>query len=95
MPPFCRLILLRLSHPDETRLQAAARDLARQLSGMPPGTITLLGPAPAPIAKLRGRYIYHLLLKVAGRRSVIEAALNEWKAPEGLRWSIDIDPQRF
>ncbi len=95
MPPFCRLILLRLSHPDEAKLQAAARHLARQLGQIPPGIITLLGPAPAPIVRLRGRYFYHLLLKVAGRRSAIEAALNEWKAPEGLRWSIDIDPQRF
>ena len=95
MPPFCRLILLRLSHPNEEQLQSAARHLAQHLRHIPFEVMTLLGPAPAPISKLRGRYIYHLLLKVAGRRSAIESALDEWMAPDGLRWSIDIDPQRF
>jgi primosomal protein N' (replication factor Y) len=56
----------------------------------------LLGPAPAPIARLRGRHRFQVLLKHAradalravGRR-VLEAAE---RLPEGVRASIDLNP---
>jgi primosomal protein N' (replication factor Y) (superfamily II helicase) len=56
------------------------------------------GPAPAPIARVRGRHRVRLLVK-ADKAAPLQAALAEWvaqlKPPAGLRVAIDIDPQSF
>jgi primosomal protein N' (replication factor Y) len=58
----------------------------------------VFGPAPAPIARIRGRHRVRILVK-ASKSSPIQAALTEWtalfKLPNSLRLSIDIDPQSF
>ena len=58
----------------------------------------VFGPAPAPIARIRGRHRVRLLVK-AQKSAPIQAALGEWlaqfKLPKSLRLSIDIDPQSF
>jgi primosomal protein N' (replication factor Y) len=58
----------------------------------------VFGPAPAPIARIRGRHRVRILVK--SKKSVsIQAAISEWvaqfKLPKSLRLSIDIDPQSF
>ncbi len=63
----------------------------------PPLLVRALGPAPAPFAKLRGAYRYHLqtmgapgdLLREAARR-VIEA--RDLKRPRDVQWIVDVDP---
>ena len=58
----------------------------------------LYGPAPAPIARIRGRHRVRLLIK-AEKTAPLQAAVAEWLA--GVRWkgdirlSVDIDPQSF
>ncbi|MCP1169696.1 primosomal protein N', partial [Limimaricola sp. ASW11-118] len=58
----------------------------------------LFGPAPAPIARVRGRHRVRLLVK-AEKTAPLQAALAEWAAqvrlPANLRLAIDIDPQSF
>lgn len=63
-PPFRRLALLRVSSPDRTEGETAARDLARRAvaCGAPYG-VEVLGPAPAPLERLRGRYRFQVLLR--------------------------------
>lgn len=55
----------------------------------------VLGPAPPPIAKLRGRYRQHLLLQ-ANQATTLNRILRqvsaEIKTPEDIQWVIDIDP---
>ena len=57
-----------------------------------------LGPAPAPLALLRGRYRYRLLLN-ARRTAQVQHVIRDWLAPlrfaPGVRVSIDIDPYSF
>lgn len=58
----------------------------------------ILGPAPAPLSLLRGRYRYRLL--VNARRStelqrVIRAWLDPLRFPQGVRVAVDIDPYSF
>jgi primosomal protein N' (replication factor Y) len=57
--------------------------------------IRILGPAPAPIAKLRGQYRFHALIQFANRQSLHpifgELQLTE-KTPDNIQWIIDIDP---
>ena len=58
----------------------------------------LYGPAPAPIARIRGRHRVRLLVK-ADKAAPIQRALLDWVAPlewpASVRVSIDIDPQSF
>ena len=95
-PPFGRLAALIISAEDERLADQIARALARaapQKEG-----IEVLGPAPAPIALLRGRHRRRLLLKT--RRDIaVQPILHEWLAcvpiPRQVRLDVDIDPVSF
>ncbi|MBE0554923.1 MAG: primosomal protein N', partial [Rhodobacteraceae bacterium] len=56
------------------------------------------GPAPAPVARARGRHRVRLLVKAA-KTAPVQAAVAEWvaqlKLPANLRLTVDIDPQSF
>jgi primosomal protein N' (replication factor Y) len=55
----------------------------------------VLGPAPAPIAKLRGKYRFHLLLlDHSGEqlRDAVQAATMNLQTPEEIQWIVDVDP---
>lgn len=58
----------------------------------------ILGPAPAPLSLLRGRYRYRLLIN-ARRSSDLQTVLRDWlallKFPQGVRLAVDIDPYSF
>ncbi|MBL4691551.1 MAG: primosomal protein N', partial [Rhodospirillales bacterium] len=96
MPPFGRLAALIVSGTDEGVVDAAARRLGRtQPSG---NGMIVLGPAPAPMALLRGRHRRRLLLKTA-RDVNIQAVLRDWLAraevPRKARVQVDVDPYSF
>ena len=58
-------------------------------------SIRVLGPAPAPMAKLRGRYRFHLQVHARDRermRQAISQATSGLKLPEDVQWVVDIDP---
>jgi primosomal protein N' (replication factor Y) len=96
MPPFGRLAALILAGPDAETVDGAARTLARNA---PRGDgIEVLGPAPAPLAILRGRHRRRFLLKC--RRDIApQPLLRSWlapvKLPGSVRLQIDIDPYSF
>ena len=96
MPPFGRLAALIVSGPHEPSVRETARALAR--SAPRQGGIEVLGPAPAPLAILRGRYRYRLLVK-APRETQLQRPLRAWLAANpvtrGLRIQTDIDPYSF
>ena len=58
----------------------------------------VFGPAPAPIARIRGRHRVRLLVK-APKGAALQAAVSEWIAqvrlPAQMRLTVDIDPQSF
>jgi primosomal protein N' (replication factor Y) len=58
--------------------------------------VTVLGPAPAPVEKLRGKFRYHMLLgsQVEGSlQKVLRHAKTTIKSIDDVQWIIDIDPQ--
>ena len=96
MPPFGRLAALILSSADADGIDRIARELARAAPSGP--GILVLGPAPAPLALLRGRHRRRFLLKC--RRDIapqplIRAWLAKVKLPGNLRLQVDIDPYSF
>ena len=62
MPPFSRLISVIISGRNEINVEKEARRIARELSSG--NDITVLGPVPAPLARLRGKYRHRLLIKL-------------------------------
>jgi primosomal protein N' (replication factor Y) len=95
-PPFGRLAALILSGPDEDAVDAVARRLARAAPRY--DQVRVLGPAPAPLARLRGRHRRRFLLKTS-RGVSIQRLLSEWLAkvrpPSSVRIQIDVDPYSF
>jgi primosomal protein N' (replication factor Y) len=95
-PPYGRLAALIVSADAADAADATARDLAR---AAPRGNgILVLGPAPAPLAILRGRHRRRLLLKT--RRDIaVQPLLREWLAQVTVRGSarvdVDVDPMSF
>jgi len=96
MPPYGRLAAVIVSAND----LAAAMAFAQQLAASAPHTadIRVLGPAPAPLALIRGRHRVRLLLH-AGRGVNVPAVLRAWLAgakPSGsVRMAVDVDPYAF
>jgi primosomal protein N' (replication factor Y) len=95
-PPYGRLAALIVSADSAIMADTVARDLGW---AAPRGDgIVVLGPAPAPMALLRGRHRRRLLLKV--RRDVaVQPILRAWlgavKVPRGGRVDVDVDPISF
>ncbi|PIE11641.1 MAG: primosomal protein N' [Rhodobacterales bacterium] len=98
MPPFGRLAGIILSGPDMAQVMDLGQHLARNDLPLRRVGAQVFGPAPAPIARIRGRHRVRLLIK-APRSAPLQAALAEWTGgltlPRDLRLQIDIDPQSF
>ena len=96
MPPFGRLVAFILSAADPELVDDAARMLAR---AAPRGDgLTILGPAPAPLAVLRGRHRRRFLLKCRrdlAPQPVVRRWLAQARLPSGVRLQIDVDPYSF
>ncbi|MFL0356102.1 primosomal protein N' [Erythrobacter sp. GH1-10] len=95
-PPFGRWAAIILSSEDEKE----AREAAVRLGDTRPqrDDLYILGPAPAPLALLRGRYRYRFLVN-ARRSANLQDTLREWldahDFPPGVRVGVDIDPYSF
>jgi primosomal protein N' (replication factor Y) len=95
-PPYGRLAALIVSADSAEAADLAARDLGREA---PSGDgVLVLGPAPAPLAVLRGRHRRRLLLKT--RRDIaVQPLLRTWlgavSTGGGVRIDVDVDPVSF
>jgi len=89
-PPFTRLALLTYSHPNDARCQKEAERMRDVLAGERDAkgidNLSLIGPAPAFIHRLRGRFRWQLIL----RGTELPTFLSPISLPQG--WTIDIDP---
>ncbi|MCB1783872.1 MAG: primosomal protein N' [Alphaproteobacteria bacterium] len=101
MPPFSRLCAVIVSGREETVVQEVAKALGRcspQGANDKGHRIQTLGPAPAPLARLRGKYRYRLLVR-ADKRIHLQKVVAGWiagvKVPSTVRVAVDIDPQSF
>ncbi|HYM82030.1 MAG TPA: primosomal protein N', partial [Candidatus Limnocylindria bacterium] len=98
-PPYVRLAAVLFAGKDEPEVERAAHALAAHLNpSLAAADVQMLGPAPQALARLRGKYRWHLLLKgarAAQVRKVAEHAL-EWSEsksrPHAVRVSVDVDP---
>lgn len=97
MPPYARLAGIIVSGRDERQ----TLEVAKALGATAPqqgASLQTLGPAPAPLARLRGRYRFRLLMradKSLNIQKTIAAWIDAHKIPASVRVQIDIDPQSF
>jgi primosomal protein N' (replication factor Y) len=95
-PPFGRLAAIILAGEDEALVDRVARRLGATAPKLP--GVTVLGPAPAAMAILRGRHRRRLLVKTK-REANLQAIVGDWLAqtaiPNAVRLQIDIDPYSF
>lgn len=96
LPPFGKLAAIILSGKNMKAVQQHAKQLAQAAPRIK--HIEVYGPAPAPIALLRGNYRMRLLLK-APRHVRIQPILREWLGrvamPSSIHCKVDVDPYSF
>jgi primosomal protein N' (replication factor Y) (superfamily II helicase) len=107
LPPYNRLIRTVVKGRHAAQVQRSAESLATTLRGMAEEKgrrggqkklLDILGPAPAPLSKLRGRYRWHLLLRgqdAGPLHAWAAAGVEAWSKKKplgGIRLEIDVDP---
>lgn len=94
-PPFARLVAVRVDGSDAALVQTAAKDAAARASTAGGSGLRILGPAEAPIPRLRGRVRWQVWLSGASRSelsSAVEAAATTPLSGD-VRLAVDVDPQ--
>ncbi len=98
MPPYGRLAGIIISAGEAAAAFDLGQHLARNDDAIRSAGGIVYGPAPAPIARVRGRHRVRLLVK-APKGASMQAAITRWlsgiKLPSQVRLSVDIDPQSF
>jgi len=95
-PPFGRYAAIVVSSENPN----AAEDIARRLGHTAPklDDLHIYGPAPAPLAQLRGRHRHRLLVHAA-RAVNVQGVITEWLGrvdwPSTVRVTVDVDPYSF
>lgn len=98
VPPYGRMAGIIISAPNPQAAFDLGQELARRTGPLLRVGAQVFGPAPAPIARIRGRHRVRLLVK-ADRGVALQPALAAWvgqlRLPAQVRLAIDIDPQSF
>jgi len=100
LPPYGRLGALIIQSSNLDNLENFVKELSFKVPKVHKNKdrIDILGPAPAPISKLRGLYRYRFLIKGKGEVR-LQAFIKEWlaniKVDKAIRIKIDIDPYNF
>ena len=98
-PPFSRMAIIRFDAVQEADALDAANAVADAVRSRAGTKITVLGPSPAPLPRLRNRFRFHTMLRAQDRgalRSGIEMAL--WmmeQLPSRVRAYVDVDPMQI
>ena len=96
MPPFSRLISIIISSKSENLLHDVCYNLLEKFPRY--NDVKILGPAPAPLSFLRGRYRNRFLIKSPKNtfsQDIVKNWIENTKIPKQIRISIDVDPYTF
>lgn len=98
LPPFSYMALVRAEAADGREAHAFLRQIAESIDSSKRGTLDVLGPAPAPMERIGGRFRAQLLLQ-SDKRSTLNDSLSRlcveidgMPGARRCRWSIDVDP---
>jgi primosomal protein N' (replication factor Y) len=95
IPPFGRLARLVARGANEGAVSTFLKSLAEAFEARKAGDVRVLGPAPAPIAKIKNLFRFHLQLRATAPRP-LQASLHEvlpaFPPPQGVELAVDVDP---
>ena len=98
MPPFGRLAGIILKGQNLNNVFNVANHMVKNAQTLDIINAQVFGPAPAPIARVRGNHRVRILVK-ASKETMLQSSLMKWrnsfKIPKDIQISIDIDPQSF
>jgi primosomal protein N' (replication factor Y) len=93
MPPFSKLAIIMITAANQLKAHQFAKNIVASAPVI--NGIKILGPAPALISKLKGRYRYNILL-VANKNLGIQQYLSNWlksvQIPSYVGMKVDLDP---
>jgi primosomal protein N' (replication factor Y) len=95
-PPFCALANVLVRSQKQEDALALSTELGRLLDPAPEG-LKILGPAEAPVPKLKSEFRYQLLIKAANRKRLNETLRELQRFAQERKWGptslvIDVDP---
>jgi len=90
-PPFCHLCLIKVKSKDASRAESSAKEIRDSIED-----VNVKGPTPAPIMKMRGMYIWQILLYHEERERIISALkkISSMKL-KGVKIEFNLDPINF
>ncbi|MFJ9499818.1 primosomal protein N' [Brevibacillus centrosporus] len=97
-PPYFRLVLLTFSHEDVPVVIRSAHTMADYLRQRLAETTILLGPVASPIARVKDRFRFQIMLKyrdepqLSALLAQATAAFDEWNKQQKVLMTIDVDP---
>jgi primosomal protein N' (replication factor Y) len=95
-PPLAALVQIIVSEQREAQAWRIANDVGSALEAASAGRLTITGPGPAPIERLRGLHRMQLLVRSAGRRRLVETVAEALAPFEGKSARraihVDVDP---
>jgi primosomal protein N' (replication factor Y) len=97
-PPLTRMVNIRLSSRNPRDADKGIRQLAKTGATMLKtleGKVEMLGPSPAPLFQIKGKYYWHLLLKgerVSSLQRLSRSLLKEGRTLKGVLVEVDVDP---
>lgn len=96
-PPYSSLIRLIVRGDVEDATAAFAQRLVDELATLVADSVSyrVLGPAPAPITRVREKYRFHLLLvtdELSQLSEPLEQLIQQLPGPDTIQWVIDVDP---
>lgn len=100
-PPYVRLINLQISSANKDRGRAGIDIIGRLAKHVvlnkQLATVEILGPAEAPVSKIRGRYRWQILLKGGDTKAqiIMVDIIRAEAAKRGLEVKVDVDPMNF
>jgi primosomal protein N' (replication factor Y) len=94
-PPFSRMANIICSHERESAAKAQASAVAAALFAVKPANVEIIGPSPAPIARIKNQFRYHVALRspiTTPLSQIVKQAVASLKREDRRGLSIDIDP---
>ena len=96
-PPYSSLIRLIVRGDVEDATAAFAQRLVDELATLVADNVSyrVLGPAPAPITRVREKYRFHLLLvtdELSQLSEPLKQLIQQLPGPDTIQWVIDVDP---
>ncbi len=95
VPPFGRIVRLIARGPDQEAVRRFLDGVASTIREIAPASIRLLGPAAAPVEKIKNLYRAHLQLRAPTPRPLqdaLRAVLPGLQTPNGIELAVDVDP---